>query len=332
MQVGWHRTKDAVFGSHIHEWAKTKGKEKKQPEQVYYWNSKLSSEIEAEVDLYLQHLFVLDSTDQQYKNESDFPLLDYVGDGFPNPGMTVLFGGDHGDKNCPISCKINLSPPTIRKQKKQLSYQCPIVVFANVECSTDTYELMQSTVMPMVKDQLKALMDSSIVTVYHRLKMTSVFRSYTVPSRIRPATISFMLQQTQEGVFPMMTFAYGKDGETPTFGSIQLDDPMFSGVPFYELGAKVVITQFNELFIGDLAFLAMLIGMNHSSSSHCLMCMLKGSEFNCDHNINNLTLRTKEKLVECLEEYLLLVSCVTSWAKNSTTELHGSQWSWTLEH
>jgi hypothetical protein len=52
----------------------------------------------------------------------DIPVLDYVGDGFVNPGVTVLFGGDHGDKHCPISCKINLSPPSIRKEKKQLSY------------------------------------------------------------------------------------------------------------------------------------------------------------------------------------------------------------------
>jgi hypothetical protein len=57
-QVGLHRTKQTVFGSYGHEWSLTKGKVKKAPEQVYYWNSKLSSEIEAEVDLHLQHLFL----------------------------------------------------------------------------------------------------------------------------------------------------------------------------------------------------------------------------------------------------------------------------------
>jgi hypothetical protein len=35
--------------------------------------------------------------------------------------------------------------------------------------------------------------------------------------------------------------------------------------------------------------------------------VLKGSKVNCEHN--RLTLRTKEKLVECLEEYMLLSSC-----------------------
>ena len=88
--------------------------------------------------------------------------------------MTVLFGGDHGDNHCPISCKINLSSPAIRKQKKQLSYQCPIVVFGSVECSTDAYDLMNNTVMPLVKEQLKELQKSCMVTVYHRFEMTSM--------------------------------------------------------------------------------------------------------------------------------------------------------------
>jgi hypothetical protein len=110
----------------------------------------LAHEIEAEVNLYIRHLFLLD-TDNEL---NAIPLLDYVADGFDQPGVMVLFGGDHGDKHCPISCKINLSSPTVQKEKRQLSYQCPVVVFASVECSTDAYSLMDSTVMPMVKQQL----------------------------------------------------------------------------------------------------------------------------------------------------------------------------------
>jgi hypothetical protein len=36
----------------LHEWASSKGKEKKPPEQIDYWNAKLSSETEAETDWY----------------------------------------------------------------------------------------------------------------------------------------------------------------------------------------------------------------------------------------------------------------------------------------
>ena len=38
----------------------TPGKEKKAPEHVQYWNSTLAREIEAEVDLYLQHKFTVE--------------------------------------------------------------------------------------------------------------------------------------------------------------------------------------------------------------------------------------------------------------------------------
>jgi hypothetical protein len=131
VQVGLHRTKSAVFGSYLHEWSRTKGKEKKAPELVQYWNSNLAHEIEAEVDLYLRHLFL------ENPGSTTMPIIDYKAGGFHKAGVTVLFGGDHGDKNCPISCKLNLSSPSIRKAKSQLSYQCPVITFASIECTKD---------------------------------------------------------------------------------------------------------------------------------------------------------------------------------------------------
>jgi hypothetical protein len=200
--------------------------------------------------------------------------------------VTVLFGGDHGDKHCPIFCNINLSPPSIRKEKKQLSYQCPIVVFASVECSKDAYSLMNSTVMPRIKSQLTELKESSIVTVYHRTDKTNVFRASRVPSSIRAGTIGFIESRTE---VLRMTFSHGT---AATFGSIDIDDPVFLGVQFFELEAKVVNNKFNDLFIGNLAFLAMLIGMNHSAGDHCLMSTLKGSEFNCSATVGRTKWQT----------------------------------------
>ena len=69
--------------------------------------------------------------------------------------------------------------------------------------------------------------------------------------------------------------------------------------------SNFVISSFNELFIGDLAFLAMLIGMNHSAGSHCLMCLMKASEFNSTSN--ELNLRTKQSVAASLEKYKKLV-------------------------
>jgi hypothetical protein len=305
IQVGWHRTKEATYGSHLHEWSLTKGKEKKPPELVHYWNSSLKHEIEAEVDLYLQHLYLeKKSTNSSYQSP---PLIDYAASGFNKPGVTVLFGGDHGDQHCPISCKINMSSPQERKKRGLLSYQCPVITFASVKCSTDSYGLMDSTVMPLIKQQLTELKGSSVIVVYSSKNMTGCFRSYMVPSTIRPGTVGFVTPDPDVPESPVtMTFSYG-EGVESAFGSLVLNDPVFSGIPFFHLRSKVVISTFNELFIGDLAFLAMLIGMNKSSGAHCLMCMLKGSEFNCPlHTV--LPRRTKEALVECLEQYMLLAS------------------------
>jgi hypothetical protein len=101
-----------------------------------------------------------------------------------------------------------------------------------------------------------------------------------VPSSIRAGTIGFIESRTEgsDKEILRMTFSHGT---AATFGSIDIDDPVFLGVQFFELEAKVVNNEFNKLFIGNLAFLAMLIGMNHSAGDHCLMCALKGSEFNC---------------------------------------------------
>lgn len=140
VEVGLYRTKEVTFGSYLHEWSK----EKKAPEQVYYWNAKLSNEIEAEADLYLRHLF------SENKDNNTMPSLDYFAKGFEKQGITVLFGGDHGDKNCPISCKMNMSPPELRKTKEDLGYHCPVIQFASIQCSKDAFELMDKTVMPMV--------------------------------------------------------------------------------------------------------------------------------------------------------------------------------------
>jgi hypothetical protein len=180
-------------------------------------------------------------------------------------------------------------------------------------------------VMPIIKQQLINLKGSSLVVVYHH-KQFKTFQSYMVPSTIHLSTIAFM-QQASEDVanhsITKMTFAYGtNNANANAFGSIVINDPVFMDVPYFELVAKRIVTSFNELFIGDLAFLAMLIGMNNSSGSHCLMCMFKGSQFNCNHN--SLTKQTKESLIECLEEYMLLAAHPTKKAPANVRGVNNS--------
>jgi uncharacterized protein YbbC (DUF1343 family) len=134
---------------------------------------------------------------------------------------------------------------------------------------------------------------------------------YTVPTTIRKTSIGFVPPNPDVPDSTVtMTYSYTGDNQTglvASFGSLAVDDVRLLGVPFFELHARLVVTTFNELFIGDLAFLVMLIGMDKSSGAHCLMCMFKGSEFNCPMH-TELPVCTKEALDECLEQYMLLSS------------------------
>ena len=104
-----------------------------------------------------------------------------------------------------------------------------------------------------------------------------------------------------------MTYSFGNNQQQPSFGSIRVDDPAFADVPHFELEAKVVISSFKQLFIGDLAFLAILVGMNHSAGAHCLLCTSKASEFNCTIEKTTVSTRSKTVLADCLQKYQEMV-------------------------
>lgn len=57
-----------------------------------------------------------------------------------------------------------------------------------------------------------------------------------------------------------MQYTYGEH-HILSFGQLDLSLEMFDGIKTSDLCGKVVVASFNLLFIGDLAFLAMLLGM-----------------------------------------------------------------------
>jgi hypothetical protein len=113
---------------------------------------------------------------------------------------------------------------------EKLGYQCPVVQFASVQCTKDAYDLMDSTVMPLIKQQLIALKSSSLVVVYHKNNMTEFFRSYIVPATIKRITMAFLLQQdpgidrADNSSSIYMTFGHGGNDNEALFGSIKILD------------------------------------------------------------------------------------------------------------
>jgi hypothetical protein len=109
-------------------------------------------------------------------------------------------------------------PVATHRLKREEEAGLPVSNCRFWECGVykDTYNLMKKTVMPMIKDQLKELQESSIVTVYHQSNKTKAFRSYTVPNTIRPNTIGFIKATSEDSGEQAirMTYLYGV---TPMF-------------------------------------------------------------------------------------------------------------------
>lgn len=82
----------------------------------------------------------------------------------------------------------------------------------------------------------------------------------------------------------MVTYAYTQKPEagiqSSQPGRIMLSKEL-SAVPHTRLASKVTVSNFNDLYIGDLAYLTIIIGTNNSDSHYCLIRDSIAAEFNC---------------------------------------------------
>jgi len=63
-----------------------------------------------------------------------------------------------------------------------------------------------------------------------------------------------------------------------------------------------VTSQFHDLHVGDLAFLAMCLGVNNSAGQHCVACEKIARQFDCEQMHEN-KFRAKASLAHCLNEH-----------------------------
>ena len=67
---------------------------------------------------------------------------------------------------------------------------------------------------------------------------------------------------------------------------------------------KRVVSNFYDLYIGDIAFLATILGMESSEACYCLLCTLGASQFNCDLEDCVSKRRTIQNMYASLIKYL----------------------------
>ena len=164
---------------------------------------------------------------------------------------------------------------------------------ASIDCSKDSFELLSNTAMPRIKSQLIALRNCSAHVVYSTRHPTRYKKAF-----LWPKTLDLWSLGTQNEILSFSVTGQSQFVDLTLYFDAETDDD-FS---FKDLRIKRVITHFNDLYVGDLAFLAMVIGMNNSAGAHCIHCKKKAMEFNCDH-IHPQDIRTKESLTESLNEY-----------------------------
>jgi len=185
--VGMDTETSVAHGCHTCEWAtsEAKGKEKKPPEVCEHWNSDILKEIAAETDPHLKHRF----TKEEHLLTP--PSLDCGVAGFEGNGILSLIGGDHGDKACPTSAKMNLVSPVVRKGMKDLNCQCPTVQIASIDCPKDVCDLLKKTAMPRTRTQLILSQGSAAVVVCNRHTPRKRFRTVIVQGSINLLAAQF---------------------------------------------------------------------------------------------------------------------------------------------
>lgn len=109
-------------------------------------------------------------------------------------------------------------------------------------------------------------------------------------------TIAAVRLEVTEDVLKLQFYC---DGDTNVQDKIISDDA-FSSVPAHRIGIKKVITSFHDFYMGDLAFLAMTLGMEGSDGYHCLLCNKGGSKFNCPYHEVEGNRRTLGSITQAL--------------------------------
>ena len=238
-------------------------------ESVKYSITSLEKELCLEIQKYFQ------TQDTIYE-------LDY--DNWGSPGILVLFGGDHGGGRFRFHAKIHLSSPQERKQWGDLSRGCPLTPMCNLECAKDTHGLLSETVAGPISRDVGMVINSSCYLLSNTAKGTEFCKAYLLP--VDACKVEICRDRT--------SFKYSR-ASTPNQHTIVPIPEELAGS-----GATItkVVSQFHDLYIGDLAFFAVVLGMPGASSSRCLFCNITSANFNCACDADAFSV---DKIMECLQ-------------------------------
>ena len=207
-------------------------------------------------------------------------------------GIDTIVGGDHGKRAFRLFLKLNLSSPETRKEKQQISFDCPMVQIAYIECSKSNRELLENTIMKDLNEQLEELENKKVVLVYTEDEYGALnqWTTYVVPKtcNISNCTID------QDFVIDMGDDLKINLKEREIFMNCQSST---------EFTIREIVHNFELFVLGDLEFECQVMGMNKSDGKHCMLCATQFTEFNyCRETIEERQ-RTTETMKDHYKEY-----------------------------
>ena len=244
-------------------------------------------EVAAEIDL----LFHSMSLEEVVNTAVPYPTLDCNAPGFEEPGIAVLFGGDHGAGACPCSMKLNFSSPQEQKRRGELNWRCPTIQIASTDCSKDTFKSLVNTIMPRVKAQMTDLRNCAAFALCSTRQPKKHKKVFLLPRGLNEREVN-----VQNGALACTVIGHQRTINVGVCFDTEADD--FS---CQHLMLVKVISKFHDLYVGDLVFLCVAVGMNNSDGAHCLHCKKKAHQFNCE-SIAPEDVRTKASLAPSLNE------------------------------
>jgi hypothetical protein len=257
----------------------------KDPEKVKLWTTDVCEEMEHAIDQRYNEMIAESkkgSKKHRRKAEKELsknlPALDYdlpplSEHGPPRRGVTALQGGDHGDVAFRIHYQFHLASPKERKRRGSANYACPLAQVAFAECKKDKFELLEGCgMMERLEECRKRLVSSCAITVHSKTN-TGNCRTYLLPNEIDMETLR--IEASPDGIGRRLVWKLKNEAQE----HVRELDEKFHGEYPWNLTYLKSVTEFNDLYVGDLEYVCTLIGMNNCAGSSCAWCELRQGLF-----------------------------------------------------
>jgi hypothetical protein len=258
----------------------------KDPEKVKLWTTDVCEEMEHAIDQRYCEMIEESKSKGSKKHRrntakelaKNLPAPDYdlpplFGIGPKRQGVTALQGGDHGDVAFRIHYQFHLSSPAERKRRGSANYACPLAQVAFAECKKDKFELLDGCgMMQRLEESRKRFVSSCAITVHSKAN-TSNCQTYLLPNKIDMETLR--IEASPDGIGRRLLWKL--KNETQEYVR-ELADKFHCDSP-WNLTYLKSVTEFNDLYVGDLEYVCTLIGMNNCAGSSCAWCELRQGLF-----------------------------------------------------